>query len=982
MSSRSQHKEATRQAIVDAALRLSAERGFASVSLRSVAAEAGIAPATFYRHFSSVDDLGLALVDQIGMSLRRLVREARQRVGEARGGDVVAVSLETFLDYARSNPNLFRLLLGEGAGNTRELRRALVKEIDRFADDLAEYLELEAQGNHRPLRHAREAAEAMVTVAFNLGVASLDLRPEERQRARERILLELRMILSGAQTLVEPSAAATAGWSTATSSLEELAASADESPSAGRVPRWELGSGAPGCSGDRAGSAGGFRFGADASCSVSSPSAPKKPRKMPVPPPHSETLVEILRERAREAPDRKAFSYLEDGEEREAVLSYGELDRRARAIAARLQQDHEVGDRVLLLYPPGLDFVTAFYACSYAGVIAVPAYPPDPTRLDRTLPRVQAILSDCGARTVLTTSPIQSMAGFLFPKGALSGLAWLASDQIEKGPSEGWREPAVDGDAVAFLQYTSGSTGSPKGVVITHTNVLVNQEMMRQVSGSSDQSVVLSWVPFYHDLGLIGGVVHPVYVGGRSVLMSPLDFLQKPARWLRAVTRHRATISAGPNFAFELCARRVSAPEREGLDLSSWSMALVGAEPIAASTLERFTQEFAPHGFDPAAFFQGYGMAEAVLSVSSGTMGVVHRTVEVDKRDLRRNVVTVVHRSRSQRGDRGERAAEIAEIVSCGKALPGQDIRVVDPESGTPKGEREIGEVWVRGDNVARGYWNRDEDSARTFGGFLRLEDADRTSADVAVGPFLRSGDLAFWHDGELYVTGRIKDLIILRGRNIYPQDLEASIERSHPALRPGCGAAFSVQLPSGEALVVAQEVRKDLGGADLGDVAAAIRRTLLREEGLRCHAVVLLQAGTIPKTSSGKIRRGACREAFLDGTLEVVATDVQTVEETASSLLTLEQLMAHPEDARRNVLAESLREAIAKALDASPSEIDMSAPLAASGVDSVAIMNLAHDIEARLSVELDFDLLLGGATPDAIAGHILDEVSGVPARA
>jgi acyl carrier protein len=309
---------------------------------------------------------------------------------------------------------------------------------------------------------------------------------------------------------------------------------------------------------------------------------------------------------------------------------------------------------------------------------------------------------------------------------------------------------------------------------------------------------------------------------------------------------------------------------------------------------------------------------------------------------------------------------------------------VVDPESRTERGEREIGEVWVRGGNVARGYWNRAEDSELTFGAMLRPR-SNAAAADEdggrEEGPFLRSGDLGFFHDGELYVAGRLKDLIILRGRNLYPQDLEACVERAHPALRPGCGAAFSIQLPSGEALVVAHEVRKE-SETDPREVIAAVRRALLREEGLRCHGVLLLRAGSIPKTSSGKIRRSACRDAFLDGTLEVVARDLQEVDEGATALLTLEQLLAYPPEGRRGALLESLRGALAEALDIAPDEIDMGVPLSESGIDSVAIMNLAHDIEARLSVELDFDLLLGGATPESIADHILDEVTSVLAPA
>ncbi|MBT6490991.1 MAG: fatty acyl-AMP ligase, partial [Deltaproteobacteria bacterium] len=423
-----------------------------------------------------------------------------------------------------------------------------------------------------------------------------------------------------------------------------------------------------------------------------------------MPKPHTDNLLEILVHRAKTTPDKRAFVFLEDGELKESALTYAELDRRSRSIAAELQARGLQGERALLLYPPGLDFVTAFYACAYAGVIAVPAYPPDPNRIDRTLPRVQAIVDDCSASCVLTTSNIKAMATFLFPQGnSLAQLDWFASDELQNQDPALWKKPKSTADTVIFLQYTSGSTGSPKGVVITNKSLLANQEMKRLSCDSNENSVILSWVPFYHDLGLIGGVVHPIYVGATSILMSPMDFLQKPIRWLSAISRYKVTFSAGPNFAFDMCVAKIPPEDRTGLDLQSWTMALVGAEPISAKTLDRFTEAFEPHGFKPTAFFQGYGLAEAVLSVSSGTIGKMHNTLQVSSQDLRKNVVTLAS------------AGDTIEVVSCGLPLTDQEIIIVQSDTLEVLPEMKVGEVWIRGDNVTQGYWNRPESTRETF---------------------------------------------------------------------------------------------------------------------------------------------------------------------------------------------------------------------------------------------------------------------------
>ena len=683
---------------------------------------------------------------------------------------------------------------------------------------------------------------------------------------------------------------------------------------------------------------------------------------MPIP--HTDNLLEILRQRAATTPDKRAFVFLEDGESKESVLTYEELDQRARAIAADLQAQGMQGERALLLYPPGLDFVTAFFACAYAGVIAVPAYPPDPNRIDRTLPRVQAIVDDCSASCVLTTSNIKAMATFLFPQGnSLAKLDWFASDELQKQDPSAWKDPQSGPETVIFLQYTSGSTGSPKGVVITNKSLLANQEMKRLSCDSDENSVILSWVPFYHDLGLIGGVVHPVYVGATSILMSPMDFLQKPIRWLSAITRYKVTFSAGPNFAFDMCVAKIAPEDRKGLDLKSWTMALVGAEPISAKTLERFTQAFEPHGFKPTAFFQGYGLAEAVLSVSSGAIGKMHNTLKVNSQDLHKNIVTP-----ATDGD-------TIEVVSCGLPLTDQEIIIVHSETLAALPEMQVGEVWIRGDNVTRGYWNRPDATRETFQGY---------TTEPQGGPYLKSGDLGFFHDGELYITGRIKELIIIRGQNHYPTDIEETIsqlEWNHDALRPGNCAAFSVQLDGQDELVIMQEVEPrqtkgdrnksnvdDLSRTDAGhqQIMNAIREAVAKVHGIQAHSIFLLWPGSMPKTSSGKIQRREARanyEAkFLEGPSEVIygwvrpkkkpEPAVSRPKPESSSSATPAGQHTHQE------IQDFLLNAIAAKTSQDFETIDIDTPFSSFGLDSRDAVGLTGELQEWLGVKLGATLL------------------------
>lgn len=602
--------------------------------------------------------------------------------------------------------------------------------------------------------------------------------------------------------------------------------------------------------------------------------------------PQPMTLVDLLNDRAYYKAEQTAYTFLENGETESASLTYQQLQLQARAIAARLQQEVAPGERALLLYPSGLEFIAAFFGCLYAGVVAVPAYPP---RRNQNLDRLQSIVSDCQAAVALTTaSLLPNLEGSLHQDAELASLKCLATDSIEADLAAAWQQPEVNSDTLAFLQYTSGSTGKPKGVMVTHGNLLHNSEIIYQGFGHGPDSRGVIWLPLYHDMGLIGGVIQPLYGGFPVVLMSPIDFLQKPVRWLQAISRYRATTSGGPNFAYELCARKITAEQKAGLDLSSWDLAFTGAEPIRAETLNEFAAAFAPCGFRREAFYPCYGMAEATLFVSGNIKEQPPTIQSISEEALRANQVIPV--PPSQEGAR--------QVVGVGQGWQDQQIRIVDPSSLTECTPGSVGEIWLAGASVAQGYWNNSEKTAETFGAYL---------ADTGEGAFLRTGDLGFLQeDGELFVTGRLKDVIIIRGRNHYPQDIELSIEKSHKALVSSHSAAFTIEVGGEEKLVVVAEVERryrqrrqqsesEYQGVErrngdrrqenpnpgftvsldkqpvFAEIITNIRRSVARHHGLQVHSVCLLRFGSIPKTSSGKIQRYACRNGFLEDTLNLV---------------------------------------------------------------------------------------------------------------
>lgn len=574
----------------------------------------------------------------------------------------------------------------------------------------------------------------------------------------------------------------------------------------------------------------------------------------------ADTLVDILRQRAIEQPNKVVYSFLIDGETAQDSLTYSQLEQKAKGIATYIQSLCQPQARVLLLYPPGLDFIEAFFGCLYAGAIAVPAYPPRP---NRSIDRIQSIInSGSPVLALTTTSIIDNLQKQADHTPELKRLRWLATDSIDYGYASKYQKIKPKSNDLAFLQYTSGSTAEPKGVKIAHQNLLHNLKAIHNCFGHHNQSQGVIWLPPYHDMGLIGGILQPLYGNFPVMLMSPLMFLQNPLRWLKAISRYRATTSGGPNFAYDLCVRKFKPELVTDLDLSSWDIAFNGAEPINYETIAQFTKTFAPYGFRESAFYPCYGMAEATLIISGGIKEQKPVTKVVDSKELEQNQIKIAeHQDRTR------------ILVSCGQSLPGQIIAIANPETMTACKQREIGEIWVSGDSIAEGYWNQAEATAATFKAQIKGEETT----------YLRTGDLGFIDQGELYVTGRLKDLIIIKGRNHYPQDIERTVESSSDFIRPSGTASFVVEKNGEEKLVILSEIERRYWQnrsnsaeniSEKPDLRQLIRRQVSQNHDLQTQHILLLKPGSIPKTSSGKIQRHVCRDNFLTGEFHSLEVD------------------------------------------------------------------------------------------------------------
>jgi len=715
---------------------------------------------------------------------------------------------------------------------------------------------------------------------------------------------------------------------------------------------------------------------------------------MPQPTPRTQTppatLLEMLRSQVEHIPAKRAYTFRdEDGGE--AVLSYADLDRQARAIAAVIQQTARPKDRVVLVYPAGLEFLSAFFGCVYAGVLAVPATYPKPRR---PLPRLAAIVDDCEATVALTTAQTLSTLDLARSGSRLQSMRWIATDDLCEGADADWQRPSVTPGDLAFLQYTSGSTSEPKGVMVSHGNLMHNLRMIHVGFGVEQivagdpmpESSGVSWLPAYHDMGLIGGILEVLYAGGHSVLMSPTTFLKQPINWLRAISDYGAVISGGPNFAYDLCVRKVTPEQRASLDLSSWRLAFCGAEPIRPETLEQFAETFAPCGFREDAFYPCYGLAEATL-LAAGGLGGSRPVVCRVKRDS-----LLKHRFVEANGDEPD---AVQRLVGCGGGLLGQEIVIADPEAKTACPPGRVGEIWIKGPNVARGYWNREEQTTHTFGAHL---------ADRGAGPYMRTGDLGFLHEGNLFVSGRLKELIVIRGRNHYPHDIELTVERCHPGLIAGAGAAFSLPVDGDEQLVVVHELDRQHRHGNLQEIVSAIRRHLVEEHELDPYAVVLIRQASLPRTTSGKVQRNFCRDQFQRDELKVMLKWVRTIRlrrsaagaggrvaggnghdpgpETAQPQSILPDLSVPNfplSEGEIDRFAEQIETWITDWLveraGVTPQTVERDKPFAEYGLDSLTAVELAEELEGQLQIRLNPTLTWNYPTLALLSRHLAGQV-------
>ena len=656
-----------------------------------------------------------------------------------------------------------------------------------------------------------------------------------------------------------------------------------------------------------------------------------------------DTLVDLLRRRAAETPQQVLYTYLVDGETRERSISAAELESGARRIGQALGKFAEPGARVILLFEEGLDYVSGLFACFTAGLVAVSGVHPSAPRSSE---RLACIARDCGATAVLGQSHV--LAEFQRSLDAVldeMDLRWIASDLIRPGAPTAKPLPAVANTDLAMLQYTSGSSREPRGVMLSHRNILHNMFSQMSAFGYQHGDTGVSWLPFSHDMGLIGCVLMAVYGGGRCILLSPSHFLEDPLRWLRAISRYRATLSAGPNFAYDLCASRAQAGGIGELDLSSWAIAVNGAEPVRAEVLRRFAATFAPVGFRYEALRPSYGLAEATLLVATGKRLTPAGTVLLDRGSLQANRVS----ARTEAGP----PIQIAELVDCGRPLPDQHLEIVDPHTGAACAAGHIGEVWLAGPSIASGYFGRASENADLFAGDL----------GDGRGPYYKTGDLGFLRDGALYITGRLRDLLIIRGKNYYPQDLEASAEASHGSIRAGCTACFLLE-DSGELVVVAElSVPCDDSGPA---ISAAIREAIIHDHGVNPRRIALIGRGGSFKTPSGKIQRSQTRSAYSEGRMallhESVVADNRPV----------------PAGPRERFDIDRLEEWFVsrmRVMGADVAAFDPAMRLTDLGFDSLKIVELKVELEQDFGITVNIADLYAFEDARSLAEHIRAEV-------
>lgn len=671
--------------------------------------------------------------------------------------------------------------------------------------------------------------------------------------------------------------------------------------------------------------------------------------------PPDTNFVERLRYWAVASPDKIAFRYL-DGDDVSDSLTFSQLDTQARAIAAKLVSMGYSGQRAVMLYPPGLDFIRAFFGCHYAGVIPVPAYPP---RRNRNMGRINSISKNCGASVALTVESVfDKSKGRMEDAPDLRRIPWFDTSDVAPVLANDWVPPKIASEDLGLIQYTSGSTGSPKGVMLTHRNLMANCHMISVSFGLENSSRACTWLPAYHDMGLVGGILNPLFCGVTQNMMSPVSFLTYPIRWLKAISKHRVEITGGPNFAYAWCAAKIKESQCKGLDLSTWKVAFNGAEPVRSDVMDMFTERFAPYGFRHEAFYPCYGMAETTLLVTGGDPKKRPVIRSFEKNELVQHKVVPC--------DPADKNAKL--LVGCGQVCEGQDVRIVNPETLKPLDDSTIGEILINSPSSGMGYWNRADESKATFNA--------RISPDNGKS-YVRSGDLGFMHDGELFVTGRLKDMIIVRGVNRYPQDIEMTVEQCHPWTRSGGAAAFAVNRWDREHLVVVCEVERGRKSRDFDDVIAKIRTAISREHDLPPDAIVLVRAHSVPKTSSGKVQRHACKNSFNNNELLVIAEWVAWKETSAKPAAAAVPAPAPSASASDDVgdlnptVVQAVMDVVRSVGENRAKDLTVESNIVNLGLDSMERLDIAHTLEEMFGGRIPEDVLQDVETIGEVASAI-----------
>ncbi len=640
-------------------------------------------------------------------------------------------------------------------------------------------------------------------------------------------------------------------------------------------------------------------------------------------------MVSLLLKNAEQFGDKPLYIFLEDGVNESLRISYRDVVKKAKAVGAELQKHGSKGDHILLLFPAGIEFVISLYACFLTGMVAIPAYPPRRKKID---PRFLSILQDANPSTILATQQIhQDLEQLELKNINLDEINMISFESINAEQSEDWQNPKVSKDDILLLQYTSGSTGSPKGIMVSHGNMIHDSECIRQSFGFDENMIVVNWLPNFHDMGLIGNLIQPAYVGGSVITMTPMRFIQEPLNWLKCISKYKGTCSGAPNFAYDYCVDKIPADSVKDLDLSSLNVLYNGSEPVRKQTIERFAKHFKDAKFSSRQFFPCYGMAETVLIITGGDYTAEPVYFNADVKALENNKAILA-----------KEGSESRQLTACGFPWLGMSVMIVNPETKLPCPKGEIGEIWAKGSSITKGYWNKPEETEHTYHAYLRGTDS---------GPWLRTGDLGFIHEGQLYVSGRLKDLIIIRGANFFPNDIEHSVENCHDALRKNASAAFSMDIDDKEKLIIIQELeRAYMRDFNEEEIFESMRNAVFADHGIQPDIILLTKMGSIKKTSSGKTQRFAMRDIWKNDELDVLASweKKEEKENIASSI-----------GFRPEFLREWMINWMAHQLELDPGKIDPDKPVSAYGLDSITAVSLERDVNAQFGIEWPIESFL-----------------------